>query len=204
MRRFNGRDYLLEEAIKADYAFVHVWKADKLGNCVFRYAAQNFSGVMARNAKLTIVEAEHIVEPGEIDPGQVHLPGILCVSLWLSLTDMNARCSCVYFLYFIWSNSVDRIVPATAEKRIENIVLKSHSDSTSDSTAPMDDKKALAARKRELIVRRAAKELKDGMYVNLGIGMPMLAPAFLEPGTQVYMQSENGIIGLLICSLAHP
>jgi 3-oxoacid CoA-transferase len=81
VREFDGKQYLLERAIKADYAFVRVWKADRFGNCVFRYSAQNFGGVMARNAKVTIVEAEEIVEPGEIDPDQVHLPGILSVEI---------------------------------------------------------------------------------------------------------------------------
>jgi len=66
----------MEEAFNADYAFVKAYKADKLGNCQFRLAAQNFNGAMGRGAKLTIVEAEHIVEPGEIEPGMVHLPGI--------------------------------------------------------------------------------------------------------------------------------
>lgn len=77
VRHFDGRGYLLEEAIKGDVALIHVWKADHYGNCIFRYSAQNFSGAMARSAKLTIVEAEEIVEPGQLDPGQVHLPGIL-------------------------------------------------------------------------------------------------------------------------------
>lgn len=76
VREFNGKRYLMEEAIKGDYAFVRVWKADEYGNCIFRYAAQNFSGAMARGAKITIVEAEEIVPVGELDPNFVHLPGI--------------------------------------------------------------------------------------------------------------------------------
>src|ERR1700753_85916 len=73
---FDGKSYVMEESIKGDYAFVKAWKADRLGNVQFRYAAQNFNGAMARNAKETIVEAEHIVEPGEIEPAAVHVPGI--------------------------------------------------------------------------------------------------------------------------------
>ncbi|KAA1105075.1 hypothetical protein PGTUg99_017223 [Puccinia graminis f. sp. tritici] len=176
VREFDGKQYLLERAIKADYAFVHVWKADRFGNCVFRYSAQNFGGVMARNAKVTIVEAEEIVEPGEIDPDQVHLPGIF----------------------------VNRIVPATAKKQIEKIVLRSGSQdqsptgssNKSESSTKSDDPKVAAKLKRELIAGRAAQELQDGMYVNLGIGMPMLVPEFLKPGTNVHLQSENGIIGM--------
>lgn len=60
-REFNGRRYIMEPAIAGDVAFVHAWKADEAGNLVFRYTANNYNAVMARNAKLTIVEAEHIV-----------------------------------------------------------------------------------------------------------------------------------------------
>src|SRR5207248_10026170 len=73
---FDGKPYIMEESIKGDYAFVKAWKADKLGNCQLRYAAANFNGAMGRNAKMTIVEAENIVEVGDIDPAAVHLPGI--------------------------------------------------------------------------------------------------------------------------------
>lgn len=60
-RDFDGRRFILEPAIAGDVAFVHAWKADEVGNLVFRYTANNYNGVMARNAKLTIVEAEEIV-----------------------------------------------------------------------------------------------------------------------------------------------
>jgi 3-oxoacid CoA-transferase len=76
VREFNGKKYLMEEAIKGDYAFIRVWKADEYGNCQFRYTQQNFSGAMARSAKMTIVEAEEIVKIGELDPNHIHLPGI--------------------------------------------------------------------------------------------------------------------------------
>ncbi|KAH7265839.1 hypothetical protein B0J15DRAFT_510765 [Fusarium solani] len=157
---FNGKPYLLERSIEGDYAFVKAFKADKLGNCQFRLAAQNFNGPMGRNAKMTIVEAEHIVEPGEIPLESIHLPGIY----------------------------VKKVIQSTAEKSIEKF------------TWAEQDTKALGqgdvATKRERIVRRAAKEFKDGMYANLGIGMPMLAASFVGPEVDVQLQSENGILGL--------
>ncbi|KXX82397.1 Succinyl-CoA:3-ketoacid coenzyme A transferase 1, mitochondrial [Madurella mycetomatis] len=166
---FNGKSYLLEHAIAGDYAFVKAYKADRLGNCQFRLAANNFNGAMGRNAKMTIVEAEHIVEPGEIPPESVHLPGIY----------------------------VQRVIQSTAEKNIEKYTW------TKDPSEAAEDPKAAAAlgtgdtkAKRERIVRRAAKEFKNGMYANLGIGMPMLAPGFVGEDVEVMLQSENGILGL--------
>ncbi|KAK0713132.1 hypothetical protein B0T26DRAFT_648842 [Lasiosphaeria miniovina] len=163
---FDGKSYLLEHSIKGDYAFVKAWRADRLGNCQFRLAANNFNGAMGRNAKMTIVEAEHIVEPGEIAPEAVHLPGIY----------------------------VKRVIQSTADKKIEKYTW---------SKEPGEEPKAAAvlgsgdtAAKRERIVRRAAKEFKNGMYANLGIGMPMLAPGFVGADVEVQLQSENGILGL--------
>jgi 3-oxoacid CoA-transferase len=129
---------------------------------------------MARNAKCTIVEAEHIVEPGELDPATIHVPGIY----------------------------VDRVVRSTVEKTIEKYTFAKDVVAEEDAAAKADP----AAAKREKIVKRAAKEFKNGMYANLGIGMPMLAPNFIEPGVSVTLQSgipagdesnvENGILGL--------
>lgn len=75
-REFNGKQYVLEEAIFGDYALVKVHKADKLGNCQFRKAMNNFNEAMGKNAKITLVEADHIVEVGEIAPEDIHLQGI--------------------------------------------------------------------------------------------------------------------------------
>ena len=66
----------MEESIFGDYAFVRVHKADRLGNCQFRKAQNNFNEAMSKNAKVTIVEADHIVEVGQIPPENVHIPGI--------------------------------------------------------------------------------------------------------------------------------
>ena len=75
-RDFDGRMYVMEHAIKADFAFVKAWKGDKWGNLVYRKTARNFNPMMATAAKITIAEVEHLIEVGEIDPDLVHTPGI--------------------------------------------------------------------------------------------------------------------------------
>ena len=75
-RELDGRMYVLERALKADFAFVKAWKADKWGNLVYRKTARNFNPVMATAARITIAEVEHLVEIGSIDPDAVHTPAI--------------------------------------------------------------------------------------------------------------------------------
>ena len=75
-RMIDGRLHVLETPLKADFTIVRAWKADTWGNLVFRKTARNFSPMKCMAGKVTIVEAEHIVAAGEIDPDQVHLPGI--------------------------------------------------------------------------------------------------------------------------------
>src|SRR5579872_7445584 len=75
-REFDGRVYVMEHALKADFALIKAWKGDKWGNLVFRKTARNFSPMMATAAKVTIVEVEHLVEVGELDPDQVMTPSI--------------------------------------------------------------------------------------------------------------------------------
>jgi 3-oxoacid CoA-transferase subunit A len=75
-RDFDGATYVMERGLFADLAVIHAWKADREGNLVFRKTARNFNPVMATAAKVTVVEVEHLVEPGEIEPDQVHTPGV--------------------------------------------------------------------------------------------------------------------------------
>ncbi len=91
VREFDGRKYILEESIKADFAIVKAWKADRYGNAIYRHTAQNFNPMAATAGKITVMEVEEIVEPGELDPTQIHTPGIY----------------------------VDRLIQGTFEKRIE-------------------------------------------------------------------------------------
>ena len=75
-KTYDGREYILERAIFGDFALIKAWKADTLGNLVFRKTARNFNPMMATAAKVTIVEVEEIVEPGELDPDGIHTPGV--------------------------------------------------------------------------------------------------------------------------------
>lgn len=96
-REFNGRHYVLEEAINADYALVKAWKADRFGNAIYRHTAQNFNPMAAACGKITVMEVEEIVEPGELEPSQIHTPGIY----------------------------VDRLIQGSFEKRIEKRTVRS-------------------------------------------------------------------------------
>ena len=91
VREFNGRKYILEEAVTGDFAIVKGWKADRYGNVIYRHTAQNFNPMAATAGRITVVEVEELVEPGELEPSQIHTPGIY----------------------------VDRLIQGTFEKRIE-------------------------------------------------------------------------------------
>ncbi len=76
IRNFNGKDYLLEYAFDADFAIVKAWKGDTAGNLIYKSTARNFNPMMAMAGKITIAEVEELVEAGELDPDQIHTPGI--------------------------------------------------------------------------------------------------------------------------------
>lgn len=75
-REFDGKMFVLEKAYKADFAFIKAWKGDEAGNLIFKGTARNFNPVMCGAAKITVVEVEELVKPGELDPNQIHIPGI--------------------------------------------------------------------------------------------------------------------------------
>ena len=75
-RVFDGREYLLEHSLKADFALLRAHRSDTMGNTQYRGTSRNFNGVMATSADIVIMEVDQVVEPGEIDPGAVHTPGI--------------------------------------------------------------------------------------------------------------------------------
>ncbi|WOH38900.1 CoA transferase subunit A [Thalassotalea fonticola] len=96
-RNIKGRDYILEESITGEFAIVKAWKADTFGNLVFRKTARNFNPLAATAGKITVVEVEEIVEPGELDPDHIHVPGIY----------------------------VNRLIKGTFEKQIEQRTVRS-------------------------------------------------------------------------------
>ncbi|KAH8163125.1 hypothetical protein CIB48_g5098 [Xylaria polymorpha] len=159
-RVFDGRSYIMETALSGDVAILRAWKVDEAGNCVFKYTTKTYAGLMAKAARLAIVEAEEIVPIGAIDPDSVDLPGIF----------------------------IDRIVPATAAKKAE-VVKLAEAKSGPRSSGPPDDS-------RHRIAKRAAAELQDGYYVNLGVGIPTLAASYVPEDRTVWLQSENGILGM--------
>ena len=96
VRNFDGRDYVMERAIRGDFSLVKAWKADKMGNLVYRKTARNFNPMMATAGKICIAEVEEIVEAGELDPDQIHTPAVY----------------------------VKRLVKSTFEKRIEQRTVR--------------------------------------------------------------------------------
>lgn len=146
----NGRDHIMEHSITGDFSIVKGWKADKLGNVIFRQSARNFNPDVAGAGKVCIVEVEEIVEAGELDPENIHLPA--CYA--------------------------HRIVKGERyEKQIEFRIV--HKEGAKPQITGRD-KEA-----RERIVKRAAAEIKDGMFVNLGIGLPAFCSHYLPEGMSV-------------------
>jgi 3-oxoacid CoA-transferase len=157
-RFFNGKEHLYEEAIRTEYSLVKAWKADPLGNLVYRKTAKNFNPEIAICSKVTIAEVEEIVPLGSLDPDEIDTPGIF----------------------------VQRIVKGESYSKplfVNEVV---------DDGGNREDNKRNEISQQ--IARRAAKELKNGMYVKVDSGIPSLVAEYLPDG--VIVASASGIIGV--------
>ncbi len=157
IQKFNDTDYVMEESITTDLGLIKAWKADKAGNLIFRYTANNFNAACAKAAKFTVAEVEEVVEIGELDPHQIHVPG----------------------------SYIDRILLSEdLEKPIEQLTLAGNMAVKGFSPA------------REWQAKRISQEFKDGMYANLGIGMPTLVANYISDDITVTLHAENGLLGV--------
>jgi 3-oxoacid CoA-transferase len=169
VREIDGKKYLMEKWLKADFTIIKAWKGDTAGNLIFKGTAQNFSPMMAAAGKITIAEVEELVPAGSLDPAQIHTPGIY----------------------------VQRIFQGqNYEKRIEQRTI---TIPTNNTNIHKEEEKTIVAGKgldKNQIAKRIAKELKNGYYVNLGIGIPTLVANYIPEGINVVLQSENGLLGI--------
>jgi len=150
---FDGKEYIMETALKGDLGLIKASKADEFGNLVFRGTAMNYNPDVAKAAKYTIAEVEEVVPVGELKPEEIHLPGAYVHSVILS----------------------------TAPKKFEVVTTKSGQKSSADGI-------------REIIAKRVADEIKPGMIVNLGVGIPTLTANYIT-SSDIWLQSENGLLG---------
>jgi 3-oxoacid CoA-transferase len=166
-REFGGRRFLLETALRADFAFIRAARGDSYGNLVYRGGSRNFNPMFATAARVTIAEVDEVVAAGELDPEAVVTPGI----------------------------NVDRVIHC--ERQLEPEVLRAIAAALG---RPMD----LEVREREfgprgippdMMALRAARLLRRGEYVNLGLGLPALVSNYIGPDDEITLHSENGVLG---------
>ncbi|MFA5508081.1 MAG: 3-oxoacid CoA-transferase, partial [Vulcanimicrobiota bacterium] len=160
----NGRTYILETALPADYAMIRGLKGDTEGNLIFNKSARNFSPLMAMAADCTIAEVEELVEPGALGPDEIHLPGIFVQRIFQGKSYQNP---------------------------IEIKTTRSNDQVELGAPGPTDGPLT-----RRQIAWRASRELPNGGYVNLGIGVPTLVADYLEPERGIRLHSENGVLGV--------
>jgi 3-oxoacid CoA-transferase len=167
VREFQGRRYVLETALRGDVALVRAARADRAGNLVYRRGSRNLNPVMATAARTTIAEVDEVVEEGGIDPEAVVTPGVY--------VDRVVRCE----------RPLDAAqLRALARQWGRQWDLEVRQHPRGPRGIPPD-----------LMVRRVARLLAPGEYVNLGLGLPTLVSSALDPAADVVLHSENGMLG---------
>ena len=159
-RIFKGRTYLMETALRADFAFIRAHRADTHGNLIYRRTARNFHPPFATAADVTIAEVDEIVEPGQLDPEAVATPGIF----------------------------VNRLVRRETPLRKETVfeMMRSMGRNVKVTEIGSEGGRGLSP---ELMALRAARLLEPGQYVNLGIGLPTLVSDFIAPDVTLHAEN---------------
>ncbi len=166
LREFDGRPYLLETALRADYALVRAAGADRYGNLVYRGAGRNYNPIFATGARVTIAEVDTIAATA-LDPERVVTPGIF----------------------------VDRVVQCEYpldRQRVRELSLRFGKRWDLEARDRQIGPRGIPP---ELMARKVAVLLRSGEYVNLGLGIPTLVSSFVEPEQQIALHSENGMVG---------
>ena len=189
IEEFDGKKYIKEKWLKADFAIIKAWKGDTQGNLIFKGTAQNFNPMMAAAGKITIAEVEELVPAGSLDPAQIHTPGIYVQRI------------------FQGQNYEKRIEQRTISHPTVTTVAPTLPDGGSptpdpspirrgEDFTPSPSGRVGEGLDKNQIAQRIAQELKDGYYVNLGIGIPTLVANYIPEGINVVLQSENGLLGI--------
>ena len=170
IEEFEGKIYVREKWLKADFSIIKAWRGDKSGNLIFKGTARNFSPMMAAAGKICIAEVEELVETGELNPNEIHVPGIY----------------------------VQRIFKGeNYQKRIEQRTIVPPAP---DGGPGSGEQEVLFEFGKGLtkfgIAKRISREIKNGQYVNLGIGIPTLVANYIPKEINVMLQSENGLLGI--------
>jgi len=166
-RVFDGKRFLLETALRADFAFVRAWRGDPYGNLVYQGGSRNFNPIFATAADVTIAEVDEAVAPGEINPENVVTPGI----------------------------NVDRVVRNEANIDMEGIIKLTVAYGKSTDLTVREREVGPTGIGPELMALRVARMIEPGEYVNLGLGLPTLVSNFIGPDDGITFHSENGILG---------
>lgn len=165
-RSFDGREYVLETALKPDFAFIKATKADELGNLAYVGGTRNFHPIMAAAGRVTIAEVDEIVPAGAIAPQDVIVPSLY----------------------------VDRIVQTRVTP--EELAAMRRPSSTRGAAPGHGQEQAVGPRlSHELMATRVARLLRRGQIVNLGLGIPTLVSNYVTSEMGILFHSENGLLG---------
>jgi 3-oxoacid CoA-transferase len=166
-REFGGRRFLLETALRADFALIRAGRGDRYGNLVYRGSGRNFNPLFATAARVTLAEVDELLTEGELDPETVVTPGI----------------------------HVDRVV--RCERQLDPEALRAIAAALGRSMdiEAREREVGPSGIAPDMMALRAARLLQRGEYVNLGLGLPALVSNFIGPDDEITLHSENGLLG---------